>query len=268
MEQFIMAQGISLRISDSLKGENVILLLHGYLETLSVWEEFSEALIKQNFRVISLDLPGHGLSESLPDINNMDFISDVLNEVIVKQRVEQCLVVGHSMGGYVALSFAKKYHDKTKALSLFHSTPNPDTDEKKANRDREIELIKAGKIELIINTSIPKMFANENVKRFYDKICEIKENALIANINGIIACLRGMKEREDMNAFLEDFYKPILFILGSKDNHIPIETANNILSRFPQAEHIMLEHSGHAGFIEEPETAIEYFMKFTKKVFD
>ena len=266
MEQFTMAQGIPVQIFDSQKGEKTILLLHGYLETLSVWEEFAAELIKSGFRIVSIDLPGHGMSGTHHDINSMEFIADIVNEILDKLNIEQVFVTGHSMGGYAALAFAKKYAGKTKALCLFHSTPNPDRDEKKANRDREIQLIKEGKLESVINLSIPKMFAKDNVKRLSEKILEIEENASIAEPEGIIACLQGMKEREDMNPFLKEFTKPLLFIFGTKDNHISMEVANGLIESFPKAEKLILENSGHAGFIEEPETALEGFISFANKL--
>jgi len=267
MEQFIMAQGIPVRICDNQKGENAIVLLHGYLETLSVWDEFADKLAEYGYRTICIDIPGHGLSGTNEEINSMGFIADVLNECLNKLKISNCFVTGHSMGAYVALAFAKKYPEKIKALCLFHSTPNPDSEEKKLNREREIELIKEGKIESIIRVSIPRMFANDNVKQFAEKIQEIEENATVAEHEGIIACLRGMKEREDMNLFLKDFEKPLLFIFGKKDNYTPIDMVNELIERFPNAQNIMLENSGHAGFIEEHKVSLDLFVQFAQKVF-
>lgn len=262
-----MAQGIPVRVFDSKKGENTILLLHGYLETLTVWEDFVGELVKAGYRVISIDLPGHGLSGTHEEINTMELMSDVLNEILDKLNINRCFVTGHSMGGYVALAFSKKYSEKTKALCLFHSTPNPDSDEKRFNRDREIGFIKEGKLDMVINLSVPRMFANNNVKRFAEKIQEIEETATIAEPEGIIACLRGMKEREDMNLFLKEFDKPLLFIFGKKDNHISMEVVTSLTEKFPQAKTMILENSGHAGFIEEQEISVAGFTDFTKGVF-
>ena len=267
MEKFMKAQGIPVRVYDSEKGENTIVLLHGYLETLSVWEDFAAELVNCGYRVVCVDLPGHGLSDTADDVNTMEFMADMQAEVLDKLEIKTCFVTGHSMGGYVALAFAKKYPEKTQALCLFHSTPNPDTDEKKENRDKEIELINQGKLDMIINLSVSRMFANDNVKKFREKIQEIEENASIAEAQGIIACLRGMKEREDMNPFLKSFDKPLLLVFGKKDNHISTEVADMLIERFPQASHVFLENSGHAGFIEEAETALQAFTNFSQKLF-
>lgn len=267
MEKFIMAQGIPVRVYDSAKGDNTVVLLHGYLETLSVWDDFAEKLVKQGYRIVSIDLPGHGLSGTHAEVNSMEFMADVLNETLDKLNINNAFIAGHSMGGYATLAFAKKYTGKTKGLCLFHSTPNPDSDEKKANRDREIELIKQNKLDSIIRISIPNMFANDNIKRFDEKIQDIEENATIAQPEGIIACLQGMKAREDMNDFLKTFDKPLLFIFGEKDNHISLEVANTLIERFPQAKNILLKKSGHIGFIEEPEESATQFTDFLQAIF-
>ena len=166
------------------------------------------------------------------------------------------------MGGYVALAFARKYFERNDKLCLFHSTPNPDNDEKKANRDREIELIEAGKRNRILRPAIGRMFANENRKRLSEAIDEIVENATVAEPEGTVACLRGMKNRDDMNAFLSSFTKPLLMIFGAKDNYIPAETAEALIAKFPTSRHMMLQNSGHAGFLEEAECAARELMEF------
>ena len=265
MESFMMSNGIPVRVHDRGKGD-AILLLHGYLETLEIWESFASTLA-ESYRVISLDLPGHGLSGWNGGVHTMEFMADAAKGILDKLQVKECLVVGHSMGGYVALAFAKKYDSATKGICLFHSTPNPDTEEKKANRDREIELIRADKLGLIVSQAIPNIFAPANLKQHKDTIEEIKINAEFADKDGIIASLNGMKEREDMNDFLLSYSKPVLIVLGKNDSFISWDNAEKIMSKFEKADILVLEKSGHAGFIEELETAKQGLLAFAAKVF-
>ena len=194
--------------------------------------------------------------------HDMDFMADVTAGVLDVCGVDKAIVTGHSMGGYVALAFARKYFDRTEKLCLFHSTPNPDSDEKKANRDREIELVEAGKRILILRPAISRMFAKENCKRMADAIDEIVENASIAEPEGTIACLRGMKSRDDMNDFLTSFSKPLLTIFGAKDNYITQETAETLMAKFPESRYLLLQNSGHSGFLEEPELSAQGLIEF------
>ncbi|MDR2424319.1 MAG: alpha/beta fold hydrolase [Prevotellaceae bacterium] len=261
MEYFKTCRNIPVYVSDSLNGAHTLVLLHGYLETNEVWADFA-SLLTNGIRIIAIDLPGHGLSGTNSNENSMEFMADVLAEVLHHAKIEKATVAGHSMGGYAALAFAEKYPEMLEKLCLFHSTPNPDTDEKKQNRDREIALIRENRLASILNINIPNMFATENRKRMDDCIVMISENATVSDTQGIIACLEGMKNRKDMNAFLAGFDKPLLLIFGKKDKYIAENVAKELVEKFPEADVLMLENSGHAGFLEEPETSANKIREF------
>jgi pimeloyl-ACP methyl ester carboxylesterase len=252
--------GIPIYVTDTEKGEKTLVLLHGYLETNEVWTNFKE-LLTPHCRVIAIDLPGNGLSGTSP-VNSMDFMADVVAEVLNHVQINKAIIVGHSMGGYVALAFAEKYGDQTDKLCLFHSTPNPDSAEKKENREREIALIKENKLNMILNVNISNMFAAENLKKMEESIIMISENATISEPEGLIACLAGMKNRKDMNPFLSAFDNPLLLIFGRKDKYIPENLAIELIEKFPNAETLILENSGHAGFLEEPECSSKKLIEF------
>ncbi len=265
MEKFITCSGIPVRITtqgDNLANSSAVVLLHGYLESLEVWENFAK-LLGKNFYTTTLDLPGHGFSGTA-EVNSMELMADIVQGVCSHLSVSKAVVIGHSMGGYAALAFAEKYPDLVRGLCLLHSTPNPDSEEKKQLRDREITLIKEGKKELLASQSIPMMFAADNVEKLYEPIADLEANADIADDEGIIACLRGMQAREDMNDFLKTFSKPLLFVFGKKDRHISFDIATTLMERFPQAQTLVLENSGHAGFIEEEKTVLERVTEFAQ----
>ncbi|MDR1595253.1 MAG: alpha/beta hydrolase [Prevotellaceae bacterium] len=263
MEYFKTCRGIPVYISDTKQGDKTVVLLHGYLETNEVWADFKE-LLKPHVRVIAIDLPGNGLSGTNPNENSMEFIADVVADVLNHSKIDKATIVGHSMGGYVALAFAEKYPEPTEKLCLFHSTPNPDTEEKKQNRNREIALINEGKLELILQINIANMFADENLQRMEDVIVMITENAMISEPEGIVACLRGMKNRKNMNVFLSGFDKPLLWIFGKNDKYIPETVAAGLIEKFPHAKTLILNKSGHAGFLEEPEISSQTLIDFIK----
>ena len=261
MEFFTSCGGIPIFVNDSQKGDKTLVLLHGYLETSNVWEGFS-SLLSKHLRVISFDLPGNGLSGSRLPEHDMGFMADITAAVLDACGVHSVSIAGHSMGGYVALAFASRHFDRTERLCLFHSTPNADSDEKRADRDREIALIEAGKRNQILRPAIRRMLAVENRKRLSDSIDEMVENATIADPAGTVACLRGMKSRVDMNAFLGGFTKPLMLIFGLKDDYIPIATAEGLIAKFPTCRSLILQNSGHAGFIEEAECSAGELVEF------
>lgn len=264
MEYFATSGRVPIHISDTKKGEKCILLLHGYLETLYIFNEFSEALQKRGFRVISLDLPGHGLSGSNPEINTMEFAAERVKEVMNICGVEKAYIAGHSMGGYVAQMCYKKFKERYKGLILLNSTPFADAPEKRSNREKEIELINNGKLLTLAALTIPKMYAEENLRRFDDKIEETVEICETHDPAGITASLRGMMEREDTCQTLYNAEKALLFF-GNDDKFISNEKADLIASNCPESKIERLKSCGHNSFIECEKECADAIERFTEE---
>ena len=260
MEFFAISNGIPVHISDSKKGETTILLLHGYLETLYVYSEFMELLEKQ-YRVVAIDLPGHGLSGSNKEVNTMEFCADIAADVLGKCGVESAYIAGHSMGGYVALACMKKYPQLFKGLILLNSTPFADSPEKKADREREIELVKSAKLGQLAALCIPKMYAPGNLRKFDEKIEETVEITETHDPNGIVACIKGMMEREDSQELLGKIEKA-MFVFGNEDKFIVDQTREKLIAGFPNVTAKIIPQTGHNSFIEEPQAVFEAIKEF------
>ena len=212
-EKFIMAGSTALHVCDSEQGERCIVLLHGYLESLLVWDDFVPLLYKQ-LRVVTLDLPGHGISVVTGECHTMEFLADTVAEGLKALGIQRCTLVGHSMGGYVALAFCERHPDMLDGLVLLSSTPNPDTEEKAENRRREIALVRAGKKEMLARVAPAAGFAEENRTRMADAIEDLTEQVFVTEEEGIVALLNGMIARKDQNEMLRQTKVPVLFILG------------------------------------------------------
>lgn len=130
VEKFITAGDTPVHVCDSEKGDRCAVLLHGYLESMLVWDDFVPYLYKQ-VRVITLDLPGHGISVVKGPVHTMEYLADVVKDTLDALGIARCTLVGHSMGGYVALAFCEKYPERLDGVVLLSSTPDADTDEKK-----------------------------------------------------------------------------------------------------------------------------------------
>lgn len=260
-ESFITAGEDMLHLADSGKGEKCVVLLHGYLESMYVWEDFLPLLTSQ-VRVIVVDIPGHGLSDSVAEKHSMELMADVLHDMLVAKGIERVTMVGHSMGGYIALSFCEKYPECLDGVVLLSSTPNADTEQKKENRRREIALVQAGKKDVLAAVAPEAGFAEQNRKRLRDYIEDLVEQVHLTDEEGIVALLEGMIERKDQNEMLRQSPVRQLFILGRCDNYIPVEVAESIVANHPQAGVVWLANSGHMGFIEEPEACAEALLDF------
>ncbi len=259
MYQSINYLNTSINFTDSGSGKCVV-LLHGYLESIEIWGEFASELAKK-YRIISIDLLGHGQTGCIAAIHTMEMMADAVKAVLDSLSVQKCVMLGHSMGGYVALAFLEKYESYLSAFSLFHSSPFADTDVKRQNRDREIVLVRDGKKSLIYNVHCSNAFANQNVERLESEIEKAKQIAQNTPDAGIIAALEGMKTRAERSIVLKNMQLPFLYIIGKHDNFIPYEILTKI--QFPEkTKTLTLENSGHYGFIEEMEIAVNEVIKF------
>lgn len=256
---------IVIRYSDQGMGSPVV-LIHGYLESLEIWQPFAEKLATK-FRVICPDIPGHGQSGMAGPVHSMKLMATVLHDLLHQLGVEKCVLTGHSMGGYVALAFADLYMDTLKGLVLFHSTPFADTEEKKKNRDREIELVRQGKKDILFNTNIPQAFADSNLERLSETVEKAKAIGRDSTDEGIIALLEGMKQRKDNSHIIAEGKVPLLWILGKKDNYIPYDQVREKLDPGRNGLLKVLDDSGHMGFLEEPRRSFSMLKEFVENCF-
>lgn len=262
-EKFIMAGETPMHVADTERGEQCVVLLHGYLESMLVWDEFVD-LLKRDLRVITLDLPGHGVSMINGEVHTMEYLADCVALTMEALGIDKYSVVGHSMGGYVALAMLDKYAKHLENITLLSSTTSADSQEKCDRRRREIELIKAGKKNTLARLVPHVGFAAQNVNRLKDYIEDIRELILISEDEGVIAILGGMIERKSRGEQLRDSGIPHLFIFGRHDYYIPQEVADEMIEQDPNAKVVWLEESGHMGFYEEPEKCAEAILNMIK----
>lgn len=243
-----------IRFSDQGDGA-VLVILHGYLEAIETFDAIACELAKST-RVISIDLPGHGKSDLKQDQVSVEDMADAVYAVIQHLDINKIHLMGHSMGGYVALAFADKYADNLASFSFMHSSANADTEEKRANRGREIEFIRKGKKDLICTTAIPNTFSNKNREAFSYEIDALIEIALYTKDEGMIAALNAMMIRPDRNEMLRELSVPKYSFIGKEDNFIPFEKGVEWAQKNGM-QPIIFDYSGHMSFIEEKEKCIE-----------
>lgn len=200
--------------SDTGKG-TAIVLLHGFLENKAMWEDYIP-LFSKKYRIITIDLLGHGETECLGYVHSMEDNADVVHAVLSELRIRKAVFVGHSMGGYVALAFAELYPETLKGMVLLNSTTRADSEERKINRDRAIVAVKQNYTNFI-RMSIANLFSEDNRVKLLDAIEKVKTEALKTPLQGIVASLEGMKIRKDREVLLHFAHYPILLVLGKKD---------------------------------------------------
>lgn len=260
MNYYIHYNGGKIYYSDTGEGE-VIVLLHGYLETSDIWSGFSRKLAKK-FRVISIDLPGHGLSKVYSENHTMVFMAGAVKVLLENLNIKQVFLAGHSLGGYVALAFLELSPGMLKGYCLFHSHPFADRPETIEKREREIKVVRAAKKYLLYPENISQMYAKVNLDKFREELQRSKDIASTIPDEGIIAVLNGMMNRPSRLKIMEAGKVPCLWILGKMDNYISCEEVQTKVKLPANAKIVVLESSGHMGFIEEEDLSVRIMTDF------
>ncbi|MGY5352111.1 alpha/beta fold hydrolase [Wenyingzhuangia sp. IMCC45533] len=260
MGLYITYKNTKIHYTASGKGTTVV-LLHGFLENVHMWKNLEQLLVSK-YRVVCIDLLGHGKSDNLGYVHTMTQMAEVVKAVLEELNVRRSFFIGHSMGGYVSLAFADLYPDNVKGLILLNSTARTDTNEKKTGRDRAIAVVKENH-KSFIRTSIPMLFRSKCRKIYAKEIAEVKKQALTTSRQGIIAALEGMKIRLDREVLLHFGPYPSLMILGKKD---PVLNYEDLIEQTKDSKTSVVElENGHMSLIEDRLDAESAILSFIRK---
>jgi pimeloyl-ACP methyl ester carboxylesterase len=259
LKQNILYKNINISYSDTGKG-TAIVLLHGFLENSSMWDAFVPEFSKK-YRIIAIDLLGHGQTGCLGYVHTMEDMADAVHAVLHELRIRKAIFVGHSMGGYVSLAFAELYPDMVKGIVLQNSTSRADSDERKANRDRAIKAVKQSYTNFV-RMSIANLFSENNRERLNAEIEAVKQEALNTPLQGIVAALEGMKARKDREVILHFAPYPILLVLGKQD---PVLNYEESLEQIEGTQVKLITYAdGHMSHIENREQLQKDLSEFFK----
>jgi len=182
-------KGIEINYNSSGKGIPIV-FLHGFLENSTMWDiivpHFSDT-----YQCITIDLLGHGKTECLGYIHRMEDMAEAVSAVLNTMNVVHPILIGHSMGGYVALAFLELFPEIVSGLALLNSTSFPDSEERKINRSRAIDIVKKNP-NAYTSMAIANLFAKENRVLYKTQIEAIKNEASKTPLQGIIAALEGL----------------------------------------------------------------------------
>jgi hypothetical protein len=239
---------------------NPVVLLHGFAEDHQVWKhQFNE--LEKDFKIIAPDLPGSGLSEALEKENLcIEDLAKAIDAVIEAENIQQFILIGHSMGGYITMAYEHLYSEKTKAVGLFHSTCYGDSKTKIQNRNKSIEFIKNNGSEAFLKTIIPDLYFNQT-----KELLQIESHLSIANkisSSTLIQYYLAMINRPSHELLIQNINKPVMFVGGSHDKLIPIEQTVKESCLSECSFITILKNSGHMGMIEEKQKTNETLKQF------
>jgi len=230
-----------------------LVLLHGFLESSTMWTYFVPELSK-NYTVISIDLPGHGKTGVVDRIHSMELMADVVFDILKERQITVASFIGHSMGGYVALAFAELFPEVIDSLILLNSTTQKDSDDRKFQRDRAINFMEQQK-DTIVSLAIANLFTEEARSLYASEIEKLKMEALQFSSQGLVATIKGMRDRKDRTHVLKQFNKKKRIICGSADPIVPLSNSQRI-SESTSTEIIILNGS-HMSWIENRDELVK-----------
>ena len=214
-----MSEGThSLSYASTGTGDTIV-LIHGFGEDSRIWNH-QVAFLENSYHLLIPDLPGTGASSIGNSELSMESMATSIKQMLDEEKIGQCIMLGHSMGGYVALAFAEKYPERLQGLGLIHSTAYADSNEKKEARQKSIGFIKEHGASEFMKTTIPNLFAkkfNEEQKPLVDELIE-QGNQFTAET--LIAYYTAMINRPNRSHILQKATVPVLFFIGEEDKAV------------------------------------------------
>jgi pimeloyl-ACP methyl ester carboxylesterase len=227
----------------------LLMLIHGFPFDHTIWNE-TAPLLQNDFDLILPDLRGFGQSTTLATQYTMSDMADDLAGLLDHLKIEKVLLAGHSMGGYVALAFARKYPQRVSGLALISSQAAADSPERKAGRYQTVDDVSQKGVGVVADAMTQKLSPDLRVQAFVRVLIEQQTPP------AVMGALKAMAEREDLLSYLSSVEFPVALIHGNADILISIERAQEIKAVLPSAQLVELQGAGHMPMMEFPhETA-------------
>lgn len=242
-------------------GPGTTVWIHGFLENSNMWLPLWEQGLRPDGKHLLIDLPGHGRTSSFGQVHSMDFMAECIELALKDAGIHGPVrIVGHSMGGYTALAFAERYPERVHALMMYHSTAYPDSDEKKEHRDRAVKAMESGRV-MFVKEAVKNLFAEPLRQAKMNEIERATQWAIQTDPKGIVAALRGMRDRPDRRRVFTSAPRAHA-IVGSLDPAVDAVRETEFVGLHPEIEADILPQVGHMSHLEDTEAAIQSLQHF------
>jgi len=241
MEKIII-NGIELAYTRQGKGTPLV-LLHGFPLDHHIWDKVVP-LLENNFDLIIPDLRGFGESTTVETPYTMEDLASDIAGLLDQLGIKESAVAGHSMGGYIALAFARNYPEKVKGLGLIATQALADPQERKEGRYKSVADVAEKGIGGVVDVMTTKFTSDEKLQEFARKSMEEQQPA--AYIGG----LKAMAERLDSTSLLASMEYPVVIVHGKADALIPFERGQEMKDAIPHAHFVEIEDAGHLPMLE------------------
>ncbi len=243
----------------------VIVLIHGYPFNRSMWTE-QVAALKSHYRVLAVDLRGHGETAVTPGTSAMEDMAYDIANLLDHLEVSRAVIVGLSMGGYVALAFTRLFTLRVRGLVLVDTRAQADTEEGRQTRMAQVEKISREGMQGIADAMLPKLLTAETVAKRPDIVTRVRHMMVHTPPDGAAAALRGMAQRRDQRPFLPNILAPTLIIVGREDAITPAADSEYMHQEISGSRLEIIDGAGHVSNIERPTQFNDALLKFLKDI--
>jgi pimeloyl-ACP methyl ester carboxylesterase len=240
-----------------------LLLLHGFCESGEMWRYLADSLSTQ-YRVICPDLPGFGDSALTQPIQSLEQVAEQLEGWMQAEQIQNPIVLGHSLGGYVALALLERMGERILAIGLLHSTAYADDLEKKEMRNRVLIFLNKHGAAKFVSSFVPQLFPEHRRIELAEAMEQAIEDGQRSSLEGLLAYTIAMRDREDRMEVLQQFAGPKLLLAGTLDGSVKIESSRAQQGAY--THYIELEGVGHLGMVEEKEKSLAVVQNFVGEV--
>ncbi len=260
----VVVNGVALSYTD--QGDGIpLVFIHAFPLSRTMWQPQVDAL-KDSYRVITLDLRGHGESDTvLWNCTLEDYAADVLG-LLDHLDIRQAVLIGLSMGGYTALLFYKQYSERVKALVLADTRAQADSDEGKAGRRAMAQIAFKDGAAPIADLMIPKLLAPATIQHRQEIVDQVREKILQTSSAGIVVDLMAMAARPDSTGLLRTIACPTLIMVGEEDQATPVAESQSMADRIPGSTLIIIPEAGHLSNLEQPQAFNQALQTFLQRL--
>ncbi|MFQ5340893.1 MAG: alpha/beta fold hydrolase [Anaerolineae bacterium] len=228
-----------------------ILFVHGFPLDGTLWQPQLDGL-SDEYRVIVPDLRGFGGS-TVSLAMTMEQYADDLRLLLDELGIEEVVLAGLSMGGYIAFAFCRKYSGRLRGLVLADTRPQADSDEARANRTATGKQVIGHGAAALADSMLDKLLSPATFKDQPDLVSAVRDMMARQSVFGIVAALYGMSERPDASPLLGEISVPTLVVVGADDVITPVAEAESMVESIPGSELLVIPDAGHLSNLEQPE---------------
>ena len=253
-------KGVKIAYEESGEGLPVV-FIHGFPLSRRMWTPQISAL-SGKYRVIALDLRGFGESDKPSGPYSIKDFADDVSSLMLELNAAPSVVVGHSMGGYIAFQLIRRYSKQVQSLILTNTRAEADTEEKRRNRLALMERIRKEGKDRFLEESAARLLSPQNAEKA-DLVRQVRSFMEGCNEETLIATLKALAERPDNTDLLKKIRVPTLIIAGDQDQIVPVESALFMARTIPQAAISLIKGTGHLSNFENPKefnNAVDKFL--------